>query len=1605
MLLPLWLLQLILLVPLGSGQHLPVFSDFPPAPYMVDQEGNTFGTAPDQGTRNGPVLPKSNSTLGANHGLNRLASTAKTQSSYWLANMEHGQMPYAPSGYKVWRNVMDYGATGDGVTDDTAAINAAVTDGNRCGASCGSTTTLGAIVYFPPGTYAISSPILQYYYTQFIGDPTDRPTIAGLASFSGIALIDTDLYIPGGNGSEWYVNQNQFYRQIRNFIFDLTAMPASNQEGDQTYVPTGIHWQVAQSTSLQNLHFNMPLSTAAGATTAVGIFTENGSGGFMSDLSFYGGNLGMRVGSQQFTATNLQFTSCLTAVSMIWDWGWTWKNVNVLSCYVAFDCTQMGGIDGQGVGSLTVLDSTFNGVPYAITVNNNNRPAITLDNLLVENSASVVLISGGATLLAGPTSGSETISSWAMGRRYTSLYDVGSNELSNLQPVPSKPAGLLSDGSQWFQRSRPQYEDLSSSSFISVADYGAVGDGTGDQSAAINEALANANGAVVFFPAGIYAIQSGVFVPVGTRIVGEAWSQIMATGSYFQDADNPAVAVTVGHAGDQGVVEISDILLTVSGPTAGAILLQWNVHESTQGSAGMWDTHFRVGGAVGSNLQAADCPASGSVDPNCMAASLLLHVPSYASGYFENVWAWVADHDLDIPEQSQINIFCGRGILVESSGPTWLYGTSSEHSVLYQYQVTNASNIFLGHLQTESPYYQATPPATNPFSLGQFVDDPLFENCLGPADACAKAWAVRILKSTEVYIYGAGVYSWFDAYRQDCLTTESCQKALIDTSYSQGIWMYSVYTKGSTESISPQGGLPVVMQADNRNGYLTAISAWLALAEGGGDLGGDAAGNSRHVTPDNVSIVPLPCTTVAPSATFTMSAECTSGILALPTAGTQNSPPGPSECEEECDIFRLLSQTCCGSDGTLANPILIPPLLPLPLPIPLPIGFIPNVPFSIPINPELAGDDSDGDDGTQTIPCCVPLAAPLVIPAGFIPLPDADVPPLLIPPPITLPNTDGPSTARAADCTSGVCCDPSLSMSIGLCGNGNFPLYLPGAGIDCSTPDDAADLAPFLTDCQSWAMENPDEVAVYADVVQQCLDCPGVEGLSKRDVAIPPHHNNHSTPALVERADACPSPPATSTTTAPPSNPTCDRTYTCDGARFPNVCGHAESAISVRGFPAVMTRQRSGIHGTQPWYKGKYGSDAIKERVAGSRPAEGWGLAGCTVEEYPWSSGRVRTMKPALRLVPEEENRNHGRDLNLWFNGWSNEVGGFRETIGRPFCVEFINSKLNEGNDYGLSTDAGTLNSCAAPYGPEFLLVTSGTGYVTRDTPNDWDPWFNVEGSGRLSAHTIISNTRTKIVVDRPPMWCKNPSPGMLTSVDGGRRKVASAVSNGAIPPEEQEGKSISCRGVPENLQKRAYGRRNKSRSGDPFDSSDSSNLFFKDEDEPDLRRVSSGGPNLPVAKLDLDHNVTAPLISHAGDTAVAGALAKRQSIPSVFGGSYLDVNIYNYLPMCQSDDDYDPCYLTQCNYYDANGDLVGDADGSSSTTTAPPTSTTTSSAPTPTVTCTDSCLSPGDCSCNCSNGGVYVDTCADWCCITPAGATYEYNWLCGSDLSQSCPL
>lgn len=162
---------------------------------------------------------------------------------------------------------------GDGVTDDTDAINKAMSSGGRCGQGCFSSTTTPAVVYFPAGTYVISSPIFDYYNTMIVGNPNALPILKSSASFKGGYLIDGDPYF--GPELNWPAT-TVFWRQIRNFVLDTTNVAAGTQI-------SGIHWPAAQATSLQNIVFNL---SADKVTEHQGIFCESGEWSAYIGLAF-----------------------------------------------------------------------------------------------------------------------------------------------------------------------------------------------------------------------------------------------------------------------------------------------------------------------------------------------------------------------------------------------------------------------------------------------------------------------------------------------------------------------------------------------------------------------------------------------------------------------------------------------------------------------------------------------------------------------------------------------------------------------------------------------------------------------------------------------------------------------------------------------------------------------------------------------------------------------------------------------------------------------------------------------------------------------------------------------------------------------------------------------------------------------------------------------------------------------------------------------------------------------------------------------------------------------------------------------------------------------
>ena len=569
--------------------------------------------------------------------------------------------------------------------------------------------------------------------------------------------------------------------------------------------------------------------------TQQGIFMDNGSGGWMTDLTFNGGNYGAFFGNQQFTTRNLVFNNVNTAIYMNWNWVWTFKSLSINNCGVGINMAAGGS--NQQVGSIIVQDSKFVNTPTAILTShtlNGDNPA-TGGTLIVDN----VDFSGSSKAIADPSgnvilNGGGKVASWGQGHAYTTGGSVTKRALPQVAVqgslrAPNKPGNLLNGQGNIAERSKPQYENVPASAFLSVKDNGARGDGVTDDTAAIQAIFNRASsGQIVYFDHGAYLITNTVRVPANIKITGEIWPIIMAQGSSFSDINNPKPVFQVGQPGDVGAVEMSDLIFETRGSAPGAILVEWNVGASSQASSGMWDVHMRIGGSAGTLLQSDTCSKNpGAIAPantGCEGAFLLLHVTKTASIYLENNWFWVADHELDRGDHNQLNIFNGRGVLIEAQqGPVWLYGTSAEHSQLYNYQVSNAHNVYMGAIQTETPYFQSNPNALQPFAPNGNFNDPNFSSCT--TDSCRKAWGLRIVDSSNILVYGAGLYSFFDNYDQTCLNTESCQQNMVGVDGSSQVYIYALATKASTNMVTVNGN-GAVPQADNRDNFCSTVAVF-----------------------------------------------------------------------------------------------------------------------------------------------------------------------------------------------------------------------------------------------------------------------------------------------------------------------------------------------------------------------------------------------------------------------------------------------------------------------------------------------------------------------------------------------------------------------------------------------------------------------------------------------------------------------------------------------------------------------------------------------------------------------------------------------------------
>ncbi|KAL3453731.1 pectate lyase superfamily protein-domain-containing protein [Aspergillus insuetus] len=741
------------------------------------------------------------------HQPNRPAVTcagSSTSTKFWYEEIAHnGESSFLIPGYKdkykVVRNVVtDYGADNTGQKDASSAIQAAIRDGPSGGpardAHAMGTTGQPAIIYLPGGTYLLNGALQLYVGTVIVGDPTNPPILKAQPGFSG----DHMVYAKDPN----FGGTINFYIGIKNIVLDSTGLNA-------TLSMTLLDWTVSQATQLSNVVFNMPQSP----TAHVGLTTQYdyNSNIIVNDLRFNGGNVGMKLNGQQWVFKNLVFTGTNTGVIA----GGT--DIVLLGCQ--FNGGQTG-IDATGTsGSLTVIDSSGSGLTTFVASGTPDGAgnSIILEN--IQNTGATVSL-GGKVVYSGSVP-----DTWIRG----DLYTAGNAKMQrvNGQMVSTTRSSALLSGGKYFVKPPPTFQEYSAGQILNIKNVQGrpvYGDGATDDTQNINQILAeNADCKLIYFPAGTYMVTDTIFVPAGRRIVGDPYASVISgVGSKFKDPAAVRPMVKFGYPGDVGVMQVSDMLFTVGDILPGCKIVEINIAGSTPGDVGFWNTHIRIGGAVGSKVE-SQCTSG---PDQCKAAWAAVHLTSTSSAYIENMWGWTADHDLDGTNRQTIST--GRGLLVEATAATWLVGTGFEHHTLYQYNFDAAHNVFSTMQQSESPYWQGPGNmlAPSPWQDNVAPTDPDFSQCAVDDALCRMALFERISASSNLFLYGGCNWVFFNN-NQNCNTTSGkCQKNAIQVLDSSAIYLYGTNTK-STINMILDGNKAIATENENAGGWGGVVAAYL----------------------------------------------------------------------------------------------------------------------------------------------------------------------------------------------------------------------------------------------------------------------------------------------------------------------------------------------------------------------------------------------------------------------------------------------------------------------------------------------------------------------------------------------------------------------------------------------------------------------------------------------------------------------------------------------------------------------------------------------------------------------------------------------------------
>lgn len=419
-----------------------------------------------------------------------------------ISSLRSGENIVFPSDAGVL-NVLDFGAKGDGVTDDTTAIQAALDafpNGKR-------------IIYLPNGTYLISKTLTWPAGTPGTGDEFKNTILQGQSEGAAIIkLIDgaADFSDPNNPEPAIFTGPSPAQR-FGNSIRNLTVDTGINNPG-----AIGIQFNASNQGSMRQVTIqsgdgqgvnglDMDFTDEIGPLLVKGVTVR----GFQ-----YGVVSGFTVNSQTFEDIHLENQSVYGFLNFS-------QVINIRNLTSSNAVTAI--YNGVGnTGHMTLIDSNLNGISGAAS-----NPAIRNDATLLARNITTAgyqsALQSGSNVLEGSTI-SEFVS------------DPVSSQFSSPTQTLNLPIKETPD---------VPWDDPVTTPWANVVSYGAIPDDGLDDTAAIQAAI-DSGKTTVYLPVGNYNLQGTVLIRNNARrIIGtEASVEVPNTvnpGFKVVDGNNPVV--------------------------------------------------------------------------------------------------------------------------------------------------------------------------------------------------------------------------------------------------------------------------------------------------------------------------------------------------------------------------------------------------------------------------------------------------------------------------------------------------------------------------------------------------------------------------------------------------------------------------------------------------------------------------------------------------------------------------------------------------------------------------------------------------------------------------------------------------------------------------------------------------------------------------------------------------------------------------------------------------------------------------------------------------------------------------------------------------------